>query len=109
MMDVQRAALPRTLFGMSGEFEENVKKDFGRLLKAAREAAGFKTAADFASILKVEPARYRYWERGQAMPDIGTFARICNQLEVDPNSLLPRAVRLRPSPKRPDKHLKIVT
>lgn len=59
--------------------------DFGKRLKQARIDAGYKTAADFAFVLGVEPPAYRHWERGRSKPDITTLARICRLLKVDAN------------------------
>jgi transcriptional regulator with XRE-family HTH domain len=93
----------------NARFHAGVKKEFGDLLKAARERKGYRSAVAFAEVLGVEPPRYRYWERGQAMPDIPTFAHICLLLDVEPNDLLPRAIRSKPTtPKRP-KHLTVVS
>src|SRR5262245_51102298 len=79
-MDMQGHATRRIVPAMSERLEEIVRKDFGKLLKAARKAKGYTQASKLAMDLKVEPARYRYWERGQAMPDLGTLVRICRQL-----------------------------
>jgi transcriptional regulator with XRE-family HTH domain len=73
--------------------EPLVKDDFGKILKKARESAGYATAEDFATILGVEAPRYRYWERGEAMPSVTMVVRICHYLGIEPNDLLPRALR----------------
>lgn len=105
---VQKRARKCTLLTMSTGLHEQVKKDFGQLLKAARERAGYRSAARLALILGVEPARYRYWERGQALPDIPTFVKLCHQLRVDPIDLVPSFIREKPNGKQVD-HLKVVT
>lgn len=107
-MNVQGQLLPRIVPAMDSGLHARVKKEFGELLKAARERKGYRSAVAFAEVLGVEPPRYRYWERGQAMPDIPTFAHICLLLDVEPNDLLPRAIKGKPTtPKRP-KHLAVV-
>ena len=78
---------------MSSEFKDKVMKTFRERLKAAREAAGFEEAEDFATALGVTGARYRQWERGAASPSFDMLTRICQLLDVDPNYLLPFAVR----------------
>lgn len=78
---------------MSSEFESKVMKTFRERLKAAREAAGYPEAEDFANALGVTGARYRQWERGKASPSFTYLTRICQLLDVDPNYLLPFAVR----------------
>ena len=66
---------------------------FSDRLKAARLRAGYAHAKDFADALGVEAPTYRYWERGQAQPDLTTLSRICVLLDVEPNDLLPHALR----------------
>lgn len=66
---------------------------FAERLKEARIRAGYAHAKDFADALGVEAPTYRYWERGQAQPDITTLSRICLILNVEPNDLLPLARR----------------
>lgn len=78
---------------MSSEFEAKVMKTFSERLKAAREAAGFAEAEDFANALGITGARYRQWERGNARPNLALLTRICQLLDVEPNFLLPLAVR----------------
>jgi len=58
-------------------------------LKTARVSAGYEHAKDFADALGVEAPTYRYWERGQAQPDLTTLTRICILLNIEPNDLLP--------------------
>lgn len=81
-------------------FETQVKKALGKRLKAAREAAGFKHANDFAQTLGQEGHTYRSWERGQYAPDLPTLTRICQLLNVEPNDLLPLAVKRRQDPSK---------
>ena len=78
-------------------FETKVKKAFAERLRSAREAAGYKTMADFADAMGVEPPTYRYWERGQSLPDLPQLTRICQLLDVEPNDLLPLGKRRRPT------------
>jgi len=106
-MDMRGAMPGRIIPAMSERFEENVRKDFGKLLMAARKAKGYKSAAAFADMLKVEPPRYRYWERGQAMPDVATVVRITNLLNVELSDLLPRGFKRERDAKKA-KHLSVV-
>lgn len=75
------------------KLENQVKKAFAKRLKQARKDAGFKAASHFASALRVEDHTYRTWERGTHCPDLTTMTRICQLLNVEPNELLPFAVR----------------
>src|SRR5262245_34563847 len=67
--DVRKRAPECTLSAMSTELHLAVKKEFGERLKIAREQAGYDSGAALALMLGVPPARYRFWGRGQAMPD----------------------------------------
>lgn len=78
---------------MNTELSDKVKKTFGEKLRAAREAAEYHDAVEFAHALGVTPHRYRHWEAGRAKPDIVMVTRICQLLKVEPNDLLPFAVR----------------
>jgi ribosome-binding protein aMBF1 (putative translation factor) len=91
-IDVQWPQPVSRICGMD-RFEDQVKRAFAKRLRQARLDAGYKTATSFANALKVQSARYRYWERGAAMPDLGTMTRICLLLDVEPNELLPLAVK----------------
>jgi transcriptional regulator with XRE-family HTH domain len=66
-----------------------IKAEFGRRLKAAREAAGFDSAELFAFAFGVEPHTYRKWERGGSEPNLATLERLCLILHVTPDDLLP--------------------
>lgn len=90
---MHKFAAVTTLRRMSSEFEAKVMKTFRERLKAAREAAGYDEAEDFANALGVTGARYRQWERGKASPSFTYLTRICQLLNVDPNYLLPFAVK----------------
>ena len=74
---------------MTTEFHKQVMSAFAERLKSARVDAGYAHAKDFADALGVEAPTYRYWERGQAHPDLTTLTRICLLLGVDANYLLP--------------------
>ena len=74
---------------MTKEFHQQVMSAFAERLKSARVNAGYEHAKDFADALGVEAPTYRYWERGQAQPDLTTLTRICILLGVDANYLLP--------------------
>ncbi len=69
-----------------------IMRTFGKTLKTARKRAGYDSAASFANVLGKEPHTYRYWERGEAQPDLETLVRICELLGITPNDLLPAAV-----------------
>lgn len=84
---------------MAQGFHEEVMKSFSERLKDAREAAGYETGKAFADALGVEPHTYRYWERGEAAPNLTTLTRICQLLDVEPNDLLPLARKRRPTSK----------
>lgn len=74
-------------------FNQDVMSAFSKRLKAAREAAGFVTAKEFAEALSVEKNRYRHWERGSAQPDYAMMCRICRLLNIEPNDLFPLALK----------------
>lgn len=74
-------------------FHSEVMNAFSKRLKAAREAAGFETAKEFAEALGVEENRYRHWERGSAQPDLAMLTRITRLLKIEPNDLFPLAYR----------------
>ena len=74
-------------------FHEDVMSAFSKRLKAAREAAGYATAKEFAQALNVEENRYRHWERGSAQPDYTMMCRICRLLSIEPNDLFPLALK----------------
>jgi transcriptional regulator with XRE-family HTH domain len=68
-----------------------IMKTFGSRLKAAREAAQFRSAESFANEMGIEPHTYRKYERGSTQPPFETLTRICRRLHVTPNDLLPEA------------------
>lgn len=45
-------------------------RDFGRRLRAARIAAAYEDATEFAKHLRIEPHTYRKYERGDSMPPL---------------------------------------
>ena len=65
-----------------------IGSDFGRRLRAARVAAGFATARQFAHALDLAENRYTRYERGETEPALGTIARMCRVLRVTPDQLL---------------------
>lgn len=73
--------------------EDAVKKAFSKRLRDARVAAGYEHANQFARALNVEVPRYRTWERGEHLPDLPTLTRICQLLDLEPNDLLPLALK----------------
>ena len=75
------------------KFHREVMSAFSKKLKAARQAAGYETAKEFAAALGVEENRYRHWERGTAQPDLTLLTRITKLLRVEMNDLFPLAYR----------------
>jgi transcriptional regulator with XRE-family HTH domain len=73
--------------------EDQVKKALAKRLKKARKDAGFRFAREFAVALNLAEHTYRSWERGEHMPDLTTLTRICKLLNVEPNDLLPLAIK----------------
>ena len=76
---------------MSPRFEEEIMRTFGQRLKAARKAAGFPHAKEFAEALGIEENRYRHWERGSAQPNLAMLVRITRLLKVEISDLVPAA------------------
>lgn len=74
-------------------FEDQVKKALSKRLKRARLDAGYRFANEFAAVLGMEDATYRTYERGEHLPDLPTLTRICKLLNVEPNFLLPLAIK----------------
>lgn len=82
------------------DFDQEVMTKFAQRLKAARKAAGYEDAKDFAAVLSVEENRYRHWERGSAQPNFAMLCRICRALDITPNDLLPMAMKAKPRAKQ---------
>lgn len=80
--------------------EDLVKNALSKRLKQARKDAGYKHANEFSKLLNVEDHTYRAWERGQHMPDVTTLTRICKLLNVEPNDLLPHALKKARDPQK---------
>lgn len=68
---------------------------FGKRLKDARIAAGYRSAQKAANALALEPATYRTYERGSSLPNLEVLTRICELFHVTPNDLLPEAANAR--------------
>ena len=81
--------MPRTYF-------EKILSTFGRELRKARVCAGYGSAEQFAKKLAIEPHTYRKYERGETHPNFETLTRICTDLGVTPNDLLPDAAKVQP-------------
>ncbi len=60
-------------------------------MQIARLRAGYKSAQQFANKMGIEPHTYRKYERGDAEPNFETLTRICADLQITPNDLLPEA------------------
>jgi transcriptional regulator with XRE-family HTH domain len=70
--------------------QDRIRKLFGKVLKRAREQK-YRSAEQFAHKLGIEPHTYRKYERGETEPNFETLTRICEDLEITPNDLLPAA------------------
>lgn len=68
-------------------------KTFAERLRAARKAAGFRTRRKAAAALGMLEGTYNYYERGQSTPLMPMLVRICLLYNVEPNYLLPFAIR----------------
>lgn len=69
---------------------DRIMRLFGKNLKKARERC-YPTASAFAGKLGIEPHTYRTYERGTSEPNFETLTRICEDLGITPNDLLPGA------------------
>lgn len=76
--------------------DEQVKKALAKRLRKARKDAGFRFAKELADALDLPEHTYRTYERGEHMPDLTTLTRICKLLNVEPNEMLPLALRKEP-------------
>ena len=74
-----------------------IMKAFGKSLKAAREAAGHTSAQKFAEMMGIEPATYRYYERGGSEPGFETLLRICAALGITMNDLFNQPATKQPN------------
>jgi len=68
--------------------EMTTSHEFPALLTAARKAAGFETAAEFAEEFGIAPLTYRHWERGTYRPDARTIEMMCAAFGVPSHTLL---------------------
>ena len=69
---------------------------FGQRLRKAREQAGWKSAQKFAESIGLEPHTYRKYERGEVSPNLEVLTRVCENLPITPNDLLPAAAKSKP-------------
>jgi len=67
--------------------EKRDKAAFGRRLRKARERLHI-SAEGFAKLLRLDPHRYRHYERGDSYPPIPVLKVICAQLGVPMATLL---------------------
>jgi transcriptional regulator with XRE-family HTH domain len=67
--------------------EDREKKAFGRRLRKARERQ-WKSAESFAKHLRLDPHRYRHYERGDSYPPPPVLQTICAHLGVTQAALL---------------------
>ena len=75
---------------------EKILKVFAKELRKARLRAGFRSAQGFAEKIGLEPHTYRKYERGNTHPNFEVLVRICENLGVTPNDLLPEVAINRP-------------
>ena len=75
---------------------EKILNVFAKELRKARLRAGFRSAQGFAEKIGIEPHTYRKYERGDTHPNFEVLVRICENLGVTPNDLLPAAANQRP-------------
>jgi transcriptional regulator with XRE-family HTH domain len=68
---------------------EKIMKTFGKRLKQARKAAGFRPAEQFSAAVALEPHTYRKYERGESEPNFEILMRICEALNIPTSHLLP--------------------
>ena len=66
---------------------DTLKRNLGAQLLAARERAGL-TQADVSSQVGIAAAIYGRIERGQMLPSVPTFYRLCTTLQLSANTLL---------------------
>lgn len=76
------------LESMVTKAEEREKQAFGRRLRNARLRRGHKSAEGFAKLLRLDPHRYRHYERGDSYPPPNVLQVICTHLGVTQASLL---------------------
>jgi len=63
---------------------------FGKRLKKARKAAGYRTQSQLAESLKITKDTIENWEQGKAYPTIDGFLRLCDLLGCSTDYLLGR-------------------
>ena len=68
---------------------EKVLNHFAKELCKARLRAGFPSAEGFAKKIGIEPHTYRKYERGESPPSMEVLIRICENLGITPNDLIP--------------------
>lgn len=61
---------------------------FAKKLRAARERK-YRSAQKFAEKMGLDPHAYRKYERGETEPSLETLVRMCEDLNITPNDLLP--------------------
>lgn len=70
---------------------QQIMKKFARQLRAAR-VRKYKSAQAFAHKMGIEPHTYRKYERGETEPGLETLVRLCEDLGITPNDLLPDGI-----------------
>lgn len=79
------------------------RKAFAKKLRAHRTLRGFDTARDFSAAFGIQENTYTTWERGESLPNLEQFLKICWLLGITPNDLL--LPRLRPGEFLSPEHL----
>jgi len=69
---------------------QQIMSKFAKQLRAAR-ARKYKSAQAFANKMGLDPHAYRKYERGETEPNFETLVRLCEDLSITPNDLLPDA------------------
>lgn len=76
---------------------QKIMKKFSDKLRTARERK-YKSAQKLAEKLGLDPHAYRKYERGETEPNFETLVRLCEDLEITPNDLLPDGANQPPRP-----------
>ena len=67
---------------------EKIMKKFAKQLRDAR-VRRYPSAQKFAEKMGLDPHAYRKYERGETEPNFETLVRLCEDLGITPNDLLP--------------------
>ena len=75
---------------MPANRHQRIMRKFANKLRSAR-LRKYRSAQKFAEKMGLHPHAYRKYERGEAEPNFETLVRLCEDLEITPNDLLPEA------------------